>query len=614
MNARGLCQAEKRLDVLSWLKAKKLSICCIVDFHCKSTMYKQYIKEWGSNGVFSAGTSDSRGVAILFSDDLDYEILSKEIDNDGNYIILDLKVLSYRFSLAVVYGPNRDKPSFYHDLGENIKQFKNSSVVMVGDWNIPMDYNLDTKGYQHQNNPKARESLLQMIESMELFDIWRVRNEDVRSFTWFKNSKQMARLDYFLVTSDWVSRTLQTKITPGYRTDHSLLTLKLNIQTFPRGKGFWKFNASLLYDKAYVQLVKKAIEEAVERYKIPDGGSDSDNVKFSIDDQTFFEMLKLDIRGKTISYCTHLKKLREAQEDKLEHDIESLYEQMCQNFCSTNLSESMSLLEEKKAELEELRVNKLRAAMLRAKVKEYELGEKPTRYFLSLEKRNGAAKTMTQLKVDNKIVTDHKKILEAQRDYYKNLYSARPVDEETSKAFLCDRYVKKLNDAQQEMCEGLITLAEVKKTLAGMANNKSPGSDGFTAEFYKFFINDLGSYMVRSLNCSYHKGVLSETGRLGILSCIPKGNQPREYLKIWRPISLLNIDYKILSGVLAKRIQPVLGDIINEDQKGFLKDRCISENCRLVYDIMFELERRNKSGLLLLVDFEKAFDSVSGHT
>ncbi len=286
--------------------------------------------------MFSEGTSDSRGVAILFSDDLDYEILSKEIDNDGNYIILDLKVLSYRFSLAVVYGPNRDKPSFYHDLGENIKQFKNSSVVMVGDWNIPMDYNLDTKGYQHQNNPKARESLLQMIESMELFDIWRVRNEDVRSFTWFKNSKQMARLDYFLVTSDWVSRTLQTKITPGYRTDHSLLTLKLNIQTFPRGKGFWKFNASLLYDKAYVQLVKKAIEEAVERYKIPDGGSDSDNVKFSIDDQTFFEMLKLDIRGRTISYCTHLKKLREAQEDKLEHDIESLYEQMCQNFCSTN--------------------------------------------------------------------------------------------------------------------------------------------------------------------------------------------------------------------------------------------------------------------------------------
>ena len=90
-----------------------------------------------------------------------------------------------------------------------------------------------------------------------------------------------------------------------------------------------------------------------------------------------------------------------------------------------------------------------------------------------------------------------------------------------------------------------------------------------------------------------------------------KGDKPREFLKNWRPISLLNVDYKILSGVLAARIKPVLCQTINADQKGFLKDRCISENCRLVFDIMVELEKRNKPGLLLLVDFQKAFDSLS---
>ena len=89
-----------------------------------------------------------------------------------------------------------------------------------------------------------------------------------------------------------------------------------------------------------------------------------------------------------------------------------------------------------------------------------------------------------------------------------------------------------------------------------------------------------------------------------------KGRQTQRVFKNWRPISLLNVDYKILSGVLAARIKPVLCQTINNDQKGFLKDRCISENCRLVYDIMVELEK-NKSGLLLLVDFQKAFDSVS---
>ena len=611
MNARGLGQNEKRLDVFSWLRAKNLSICCIVDFHCKSSMYKDYIKEWGSHGVFAEGSSDSRGVAVLFARELDYEVLGSIIDKEGNYIILDLNVHGNRFTLAVIYGPNRDKPGFYDDLQNQVKQLNNSSVVMVGDWNIPMNYDLDTKGYQHRNNPKARDSLLQLMESLELFDIWRVHNEEVKKFTWFKNSKQMARLDYFLITSDWVTKTVHTKISPGYRTDHSLLTLRLNIEKFPRGKGFWKFNASLLKDENYVKLVKETIHETVERYKVKKDKVDTDDTSFSIDDQMFFEMLKLAIRGRSIAYSSRVKRQKEERERGLEKEIETLYEEICGYNCTTNMTESMDALEHKKAMLEELRLDKMRAAMFRAKVKEYEEGEKPTRYFFNLEKRNGSAKTMTQVKVNDRIETNPEKILEAQREYYQNLYSERPINEEISKQFLQDKYIRKLNNEQGARGEGVITLKEVKSTLAGMANNKSPGSDGFTVEFYKFFINDIGNYIVNSLNCAYHKGVLSETQRLGILSCIPKGDKPREFLSNWRPISLLNIDYKILSGILATRIKPTLAEIIDKIQKGFLDGRCISENCRLVYDVMYELERKNKTGLLIMVDFEKAFDSVN---
>jgi len=213
------------------------------------------------------------------------------------------------------------------------------------------------------------------------------------------------------------------------------------------------------------------------------------------------------------------------------------------------------------------------------------------------------------LNIEDKIVTNQSEILKAQREFYKELYTPKPSVE--SELFINDECIMKLNDVQSESCEGLITLDEVKNVLSQMANNKSPGSDGYTVEFYKFFINDLGVYLVRSLNDAFNSGKLSITQRQGVITCIPKANKSREYLKNWRPISLLNTDYKILSGVLARRIKPVLCEIINEDQKGFLKNRCISENCRLVYDIMFELERRNKPGLLLMVDFEKAFDSVS---
>ena len=96
-----------------------------------------------------------------------------------------------------IYGPNKNKPSFYQQLSDKLKNIENSSVILCGDWNIVMDYNIDMKGYLHLNNPKARESLLQMMESLELYDVWRERNEDIQKYTWFKNKKQIARLDYF---------------------------------------------------------------------------------------------------------------------------------------------------------------------------------------------------------------------------------------------------------------------------------------------------------------------------------------------------------------------------------------------------------------------------------
>ena len=97
-----------------------------------------------------------------------------------------------------------------------------------------------------------------------------------------------------------------------------------------------------------------------------------------------------------------------------------------------------------------------------------------------------------------------------------------------------------------------------------MKNNKSPGSDGFTSEFLKF---------IGSLNYGYSLGSLSVTQKQGIITCLPKGDKSRHFLKDWRPISLLNTVYKIGSGVIANRIKKVLPTLINNDQTGFIAGR-----------------------------------------
>ena len=162
-----------------------------------------------------------------------------------------------------------------------------------------------------------------------------------------------------------------------------------------------------------------------------------------------------------------------------------------------------------------------------------------------------------------------------------------------------------------EKLEGKVMLTEISEALMPMKNEKSPGIDGFPSEFYKIFWAKLKYIILHALNESYDNGILSTTLRHGLITCLPKGQKPREFIKNWRPITLLSVVYKIASAAIANRLKPILEKIIPNNQTGFLKGRNISDCTRLVYDIMYYAEKENIPGLLLLVDFEKAFDSIS---
>ena len=127
-----------------------------------------------------------------------------------------------------------------------------------------------------------------------------------------------------------------------------------------------------------------------------------------------------------------------------------------------------------------------------------------------------------------------------------------------------------LNDEEAERIEGEITLNEASMALRNMKHSKSTGTDGFNAEFFKVFWSKIGMLVVRPLNCGFRKGELSCTQRKGIITCIPKGDKRRDLIKNWRPISLLNVVYKIRSAAIANRIKTMLPELINEDQTGFM--------------------------------------------
>ena len=118
-----------------------------------------------------------------------------------------------------------------------------------------------------------------------------------------------------------------------------------------------------------------------------------------------------------------------------------------------------------------------------------------------------------------------------------------------------------------------------------MQNGKSPGCDGITAEFYKVFWPVIGQTLVDTLNYSAIHGELSNSQKRGVITLLQKRGKDAQLIKNWRPISLTNVDYKLLTKSLAMRTETVLPKIIHENQSGFVKDRFIGESIRLIDDI-----------------------------
>ena len=157
----------------------------------------------------------------------------------------------------------------------------------------------------------------------------------------------------------------------------------------------------------------------------------------------------------------------------------------------------------------------------------------------------------------------------------------------------------------------LITVQELGVVLKRMKSNKTPGIDGITSEFLKVFWGKIKYFVMEAINCGFHKGSLSTSMRQCIITCLPKPNKDHSFIKNWRPISLLCVVYKLASGVIADRLKPSLNQVISNCQTGFIKGRQISDSTRLVFDLLHITETKGISGLLMLIDFEKAFDSLS---
>ena len=603
-NVRGIRQKLKRRTIFRHLKNKYPNgIYLLQETHSTTDVEKTWKLDWNGDIHFSHGTNDSRGVAILIFPGLDLSVECLYKDESGRLITLQIEYNDQDLCVCNVYFPTRDKVQEQLKLLNTVKEVMNENdclySILGGDFNTIFNPDVDKQGGDMNNCTNTyTDELIAFMEAHDLTDAIRFQHVDRKIFTRIQRSPPvLSRLDHWLISSHLINYMKTANAFPGIKSDHSIIYLHICSSSIKRGRGFWKFNSSLLKDLEYVNKINDIIQNLKEE------------TSYMSDMQLRWDFIKSEIRGYTIQYSS--RKLKERREFKLSlekelYDIENeLHESM-----SPSKIERYQIIKEELEKTEELET---RGAILRSKVKWSEAGEKNTKYFLNLEKRNAAEKHICQLQLDSgETTSDLKEILAEQRSFYQSLYtesfSGNHEIIAPSNAFIDN--LPKLSQEEQDMCEGLITGTECSKALKQMKNGKSPGCDGFTVEFYKMFWKSIKPLFIESVNSAYESGKLSFDQRRGIITLIPKKGKKRILLKNWRPISLLNIDYKILTKCLAHRLHSVLPSIINTDQSGFLKDRYIGENIRTVADILDYTSLKQKPGIILLLDFEKAFDTI----
>lgn len=154
------------------------------------------------------------------------------------------------------------------------------------------------------------------------------------------------------------------------------------------------------------------------------------------------------------------------------------------------------------------------------------------------------------------------------------------------------------------------TAEEIKSVIFNSDGNKSPGPDGFNFLFFKSCWGIIHRDVIAFVNEFHHNAQLPKAITSSFLALIPKIKNP-QMLSEFRPISLISSLYKIISKLLASRLKPFLGNLISKFQSAFIPNRQILDGVLVVNEIVDSAKRGKDSCLLLKIDFEKAFDSVS---
>ena len=597
-NTNGFNSPHKRKKAFQQYKKLGADIILLQETHFASSNHPKYFNKTYNQAYFTTFDNKTRGVAIFIRNTVVFDIQNVYRDPDSRYLILKGSINNRDITIASVYAPNDTHTSFFSKFFETLDKFHSPHILIGGDFNLASHPVLDRSNVSPHTKSFSK-TINRLINKSQLIDTWRAHNIGIKAYTHYSHPHDCyARLDYIFSTPILLANSTQAQIYPCPWSDHDIVAFSTSYIGLIPSPYNWRFNDSLLTDT----VTRSTISSHIENYF-------TDNVNEDTLPTSIWVAHKAVLRGHVISIAAAKNKEKQADIKRLTNELHHLYIKLHH---STDPIITQQIQDKRKALDLILSANAERTLRF-SKAKFMLHCNSHSAMFARKLKQDCNPTHIYKLRDEKGNVVAHpQKVMEIFNAFYKKLMSDPNIPPgAASESWLESLSLPSLDPDQLDTLNAHCTTEEITQIIKSLKTSTAPGPDGYSSLYYKKFAPLLAPHLKNLFNHILEGNTFPREMLLANLSLIPKPNKDHSLPQNYRPISVLNNDLKIFGRILADRLAKVISPLIHIDQSGFIPNRQITDNIRLVTNVIQDANLHSRQTCLLSLDIHKAFDSVS---
>ena len=632
MNGQGDRATDKWGSISNLMRTRKVAVLALQETHPTTELQEAVERRFRNTlRVFHSADpvnpSTTGGVSVVVNKSL---VAAGTVEHrtilHGRVMIVDVPWNEHdTLRVMNVYAParNQEKADFWEELLEKIENDESLRPdILLGDLNVVENPEIDRLNNRGTDPVAARNALSELVTELNLTDGWRRRNPTKRGFTFTANGH--SRLDRIYSKEDIYPWCTDWRIEhPGFRTDHSLVSVQLTSENMPFiGRGRWAIPANLLRNrelKRQTQLLAKQMQDEIQGVELVEPPAGGPQVILKSFKTRVVELYRNHQRTHQPKLTKTIERLQRELQDKA--DTPGLSED--------DIREQTALLTERIDTLEGKRRDQKRLlGSARNRLESETLSRHWVRSATESAPRNTIRALRNPLGDPGHRETRSDGMARMARDYHEKLLSAdrdpNTAPDREKLGQVLRNIGARLPPDGVERLQGSLSEAEVAAALTASANYKAAGLDGVPMELWKLLHQQYKSagrgnrhrfcniawVLTRVFNDISENGIAEGTNFNEGWMCPIYKKKEADNIANYRPITLLNTDYKVFTKVIATRLTDVAPSIIHPDQAGFIRGRSIFDQIEQAATTINYARLKGLNGAIVALDQEKAYDKI----